>query len=104
VEVARENVAANGLAEQIELCTTPLESMVGSFDVILANILAEELVRLAPHLTDRLASGGMLILSGILAEKETLVCNGFASFPLDYLETHREGEWVALLYRKGTAA
>ncbi len=104
VEVARENLTANGLAEQVELCTTPLESMVGSFDIILANILAEELVRLAPHLTERLASGGMLVLSGILAEKEALVRSGFASLPLDYLETRREGEWVALLYRKGTTA
>lgn len=102
VEVARENLAANGLAEQVEFSTTPLESLTASFDVILANILAEELVRLAPHLTERLASGGMLVLSGILAEKESLVRNGFAPYQLDYLETHHEGEWVALLYRKAS--
>ena len=102
VEVARENLAANGLAEQVEFSTTPLESMTGSFDVILANILAEELVRLAPHLAERLAPGGKLVLSGILAEKESLVRNGFAPHPLNYLETHHEGEWVALLYRKGS--
>jgi ribosomal protein L11 methyltransferase len=104
VEVARENLTANGLAEQVELCTTPLESIAGTFDIILANILAEELVRLAPHLSERLASGGMLVLSGILAEKETLVRNGFASHPLEYLETLQEGEWVAILYRKGATA
>jgi ribosomal protein L11 methyltransferase len=104
VEVARENLAANGLAEQVELGTTPLESLNGSFDIILANILAEELVRLAPHLTERLAPGGTVVLSGILAEKEQLVRSGFAPYPLDYRETLHEGEWVALLYRKGGAA
>lgn len=103
VEVARENLAANALAGRVELGTTPLESLSGSFDVILANILAEELVRLAPQLTQRLADGGMLVLSGILAEKETLVRSGFAPHPLEYLETRRDGEWVALLYRKGGA-
>lgn len=103
VEVARENLAANGLAGQVEFSTTPLESMTANFDVILANILAEELVRLAPHLTERLAAGGMLVLSGILAEKESLVRKGFAPYPLDYLETYHDGEWVAVLYRKGSA-
>lgn len=101
VEVARENLAANGLAGQVELGATPIESLTGAFDIILGNILAEELVRLAPHLTERLADGGILVLSGILAEKEGFVRKGFAPQPLAYLETRHEGEWVALLYRKG---
>jgi ribosomal protein L11 methyltransferase len=100
IEVARENLAANGLAEAVECGTTPLESLAGAFDVILANILAEELVRLAPHLAKRLTAGGLLVLSGILAEKEGLVRSGFASQPLEYCETLADGEWVALLYRR----
>jgi ribosomal protein L11 methyltransferase len=104
VEVARENLAINGLTERIECSTTPLESLGGPFDVILANILAEELVRLAPQLTTRLACGGVLILSGILAEKEAFVRSGFAAQPLSYLETARQGEWVAMLYRKDDTA
>ena len=104
LEVARENLAINGLADLVECSTTPLESLNGCFDVILANILAEELVRLAPLLTDRLAPGGSLVLSGILAEKEGLVRAGFSSQPLEYLSTLLEGEWVALHYKKdGTA-
>ena len=100
VEVARENLAINGLLEQVECSTTPLESLSGSFDVILANILAEELVRLAPCLAERLAPGGSLVLSGILEEKERLVRSGFALQPLEYLATLQAGEWVAIHYRK----
>ena len=100
VEVAGENLAANGLTERVELSTTPLEALPGSFDIILANILAEELVRLAPHLLERLAPGGTLVLSGILAEKEGLVRSGFAPYPLEHVETRHEGEWVAIIYRK----
>ena len=100
VEVARENLAANGLEELVECSTTPLESITESFDVILANILAEELVRLAPCLAERLVPGGSLVLSGILAEKEKLVRSGFAPQPLTYLATLQAGEWVALHYRK----
>lgn len=100
VMVAQENLAINNLAEQVECSTTPLESLSGSFDVIMANILAEELVRLAPNLTERMAAGGKLVLSGILAEKEGFVRSGFKGQPLEYIETCREGDWVALLYRK----
>lgn len=99
VDVARENLALNGLSDQIECGTEPLESLTECFDIILANILAEELVRLAPYLTERLNRGGSLILSGILAEKESLVRTGFASQPLIYQQTLRAGEWVAMLYR-----
>jgi ribosomal protein L11 methyltransferase len=100
VIVAEENLALNNLSTQVECGTTPLESLHEGFDIILANILAEELVRLAPALTARLNPGGALILSGILAEKETLVSSGFSSQPLLYDKTAQDGEWVAMLYRK----
>lgn len=99
VEVARENLALNHLSDRVECGTVPLESLIECFDIILANILAEELVRLAPYLTERLHPGGSLILSGILAEKEQLVRQGFDSQPLKYCQTVCDGEWVAMLYR-----
>jgi ribosomal protein L11 methyltransferase len=102
VEIARDNLALNGMSDSIECGTVPLESLTEHFDIILANILAEELVRLAPHLMERLHPGGSLILSGILAEKEPLVWQGFAAQPLTYIRTVSDGEWVAMLYEKGS--
>ena len=99
VVVARENLTLNELTEKVECGTVPLESLDEGFDIILANILAEELVRLAPDLAARLNPGGSLILSGILAEKEELVRRGFADQSLLYGETNKAGEWVAMLYR-----
>jgi ribosomal protein L11 methyltransferase len=104
VEIARENLTLNGMSDSIECGTVPLESLAEHFDIILANILAEELVRLAPYLMERLHPGGALILSGILAEKESLVRQGFASQPLTYIRTVSDGEWVAMLYEKGSDA
>ena len=103
VEVARENLVLNEMSDRIECGTTPLESLTEKFDIILANILAEELVRLAPYLADRLLPGGSLILSGILAEKEPLVRQGFAQQSLHYCQTASDGEWVAMLYRNEVA-
>jgi ribosomal protein L11 methyltransferase len=103
VEVARDNLALNEMSDLIECGTAPLESLTERFDIILANILAEELVRLAPYLTDRLQPGGSLILSGILAEKESLVRQGFVPQSLNYCQTVSDGEWVAMLYRNEAA-
>jgi ribosomal protein L11 methyltransferase len=100
VSVARDNLELNDMSERIECGTVPLESLTEEFDIILANILAEELVRLAPYLAERLHPGGALILSGILAEKESLVLQGFATQPFKYIRTVSDGEWVALLYEK----
>jgi len=99
VTVARENLALNHLSDSIECGTVPLESLTEKFDIILANILAEELVRLASYLADRLQPGGSLILSGILAEKEQLVRQGFNNLPIQFCRTVCDGEWVAMLYR-----
>ena len=74
--------------------------MDGIFQVVVANILAEELVRMASLLVERTAPGGFLILSGILTEKEPLVVEGFAPFGLMQLSPTREGEWSCLVYRR----
>lgn len=100
VEVARDNLALNDMSGCVECGTEPLEAITENFDIILANILAEELVRLAPFLAERLQPGGSLILSGILAEKEQLVRHGFSSLPMKFIRTESAGEWVAMLYRK----
>ena len=97
VEVARENCAMNGVT--VELVTTPLAEIPGRFDVVLANILAEDLVRMAADLTAKVAHDGFLILSGILVEREPYVIAGFAATGLALAETTRQGEWSCLLYR-----
>jgi ribosomal protein L11 methyltransferase len=98
--IAAENAALNGVAAQVEITDAALETLEGDFDVVVANILAEENIRLGAELTQRLAPGGVLILSGILQEKETLVTTAFAALGLNGPSLSREAEWVCLVYRK----
>jgi len=100
VSVAAENCRLNQVEHQVQCRTTPLDRLGGGYTLILANILAEELVRLGPELAVRLAPGGSLILSGILAEREELVRSGYASLPLQFTATYTDGEWRCLLYRR----
>lgn len=100
VLVAEENCRLNLVADAIDCSTTPLEQLPDGYAVILANILAEELVRMAPELTRRLCANGLLVLSGILAEREQYVRDGFASQPLTLEASLAAGEWRCLRYRK----
>ncbi len=100
VRVARENCALNGVSSLVTVSDTPLERIPGVFDIVIANILAEDLVRMAPTLMARLRPGGILVLSGILIEKEELVRDGFSNRKLNLTEVARENEWSCLVYRQ----
>ena len=77
VRIAAENAAINGVAERIHAIAadglTHPELARASFDVILANILAEPLIALAPALRQALAPSGAIVLSGLLAEQQAAV-------------------------------
>ncbi|MBN2428324.1 MAG: 50S ribosomal protein L11 methyltransferase [Deltaproteobacteria bacterium] len=99
-EVARRNVALNGLTDRIRISGRPLSEIDEQSDIVLANILAEENVRLAPELIRCLKKGGWLILSGILIEKEALIEKGFSSFPLTSATISRLEDWACFTFRK----
>jgi ribosomal protein L11 methyltransferase len=99
--VARENVRLNGIAEGIALETAPgFHSTAfrrhGPFDLIIANILARPLMRMAPQLAAQLAPGGDVILSGILASQRWKVLAAYNGAGLRHVHTiWREG-WVTI--------
>ncbi|NCC94760.1 MAG: 50S ribosomal protein L11 methyltransferase, partial [Opitutae bacterium] len=79
VAVARQNVAHNHLAARIELASTPVAEIRGSFQLIAANIVHDVLVDLAPDLTRLTAPGGSLVLAGILVgEQEAHIAGVYA--------------------------
>ncbi len=99
-QVATDNIQQNGLTRQISITDAPLEKIHGQYDLVLANILAGENVRLARLLVERLAPQGRLVLSGILIDQEQQVLDGFASFPLTPLSINHRDEWSCLVYLK----
>ncbi|HET8539172.1 MAG TPA: 50S ribosomal protein L11 methyltransferase [Anaeromyxobacter sp.] len=96
VEVARENAAANRV--ELEVALAPSGRIEGRFDVVVANILANTLVELAPEIAARLAPGGVVLLSGILAPQEDEVRRAYLALGLARVAggDRREGEWSLL--------
>jgi len=66
-----------------------------TFDVVVANILSSPLKLMAPMLCSRVAAGGRLVLSGILARQADEVAAAYAPFIQLSVWAEHEG-WVAL--------
>lgn len=96
VEHARENAKTNGVAAHISLSTTPLEAVDGPFSWVVANILAHVLGPMASALAARVASGGRLVLSGILAEEAAALSERVVACGLVPLGQDQAGDWVRL--------
>ena len=69
VPITTMNALANGVADLVEVSTTSLAEIDGQFDVVVANILAPTLIELADDLVRVVAPLGVLIVSGVLADR-----------------------------------
>jgi ribosomal protein L11 methyltransferase len=73
-----------------------LGAVGGTFELIMANIQADVLDTLAPAFIHRLAPGGRLVLSGLLASDVPAVLTRFGGLGFALLERADEGEWSSL--------
>jgi ribosomal protein L11 methyltransferase len=107
VRVAKENVRRNGIASNMRLETAPGFHSVsfrqeGPFDLIIANILARPLMKMAPQLAAHLVPGGSVILSGILAEQRWKVLAAYSGVRLHHVRTIWRNGWVTMHLKSGT--
>lgn len=102
VAVARENVRANRLGSRVRVVAASglehraLRAMARR-DLVLANILPNPLIEMAPRIRRLLAPGGIVVLSGLLTHQAREV-NAFyraAGFRLE--RQFREDKWAALM-------
>lgn len=101
VRVARENIDQNGLGEKIAVSATPVEQIQTTFPLVIANIVHDVLVEMAPTLTRLTASGGHLVLAGILSgPQEENIIRLYESLGYNLLGRQYQDEWVALQFQR----
>ena len=117
VRVARENVAMNDVAGQVEvrhgtlpgsqpvpsyyLAGGALEMLnTGHFDLVLINILAPVIISLAPALAARLKPTGKLIASGLIETQEEEVAGALQAEELRVVGRMQEKDWIALVAQR----
>ncbi|RWA71118.1 50S ribosomal protein L11 methyltransferase [Mesorhizobium sp.] len=101
VRVAAANARLNHVKALVETVTAPgfhhpIFARRAPFDLIVANILARPLMRLAPEMAKHIKLGGSLVLSGILDRQRDAVISAYVGQSFRHVRTsHREG-WVTI--------
>ena len=105
VDVARANLGVNGLEGRVACVEAagfdhPTIRKAAPFDLVFANILKGPLLQLAPDMARHVATGGRVILSGLLVIQAESVVDAYVTsgFRLDSRDDL--GDWSALVLRR----
>lgn len=100
VAATEENALLNGVAEAVRAFVGGIETLPGTCDVLVVNILAEVVAEIAPAIAERVRPGGDVVASGIIRERQALVEAAFEAVGLATLRVEYQGEWVVIEARK----
>ena len=106
-DVAYENAALNGIGADTYtvqvgdiLTNEALQAAIGGgYDIVLANIVADVIIALAPAVRPLLAEHGVFLCSGIIDDRAEEVAEKLRAAGLEILETHSAEGWFSYLCR-----
>jgi ribosomal protein L11 methyltransferase len=94
VIATNDNAERNGLQDRVQVYL-PADEPQATYPVVVANILATALDKLAEVLAARVAPGGRIALSGILHGQEDELLVRYAPW-FDQLEVARDDDWMRI--------
>lgn len=101
IRVAKENIRQNAVEQQVSLQQNDLvKGLEGSYDVIVANILAEIILKFTHDAFALLKPKGYFISSGIIKRKYPEVEKMLLEDGFSVEKTVQDEEWVAVVARK----
>jgi ribosomal protein L11 methyltransferase len=104
VASTRANAALNGAGTRISvgLGSIDLEAVQSQapYDLLLANINAATIARLAPDMAASLRAGGGLVASGVINEHESMCLEALQSAGLRLERRYEDGDWRAFVLTK----
>lgn len=104
-DIARENAALNGLGPDrftawtgnvLDDAALPEQLAAGGCDVVLANIVADVIIPLAPAVPRLLPAGGVFLCSGILETRLPEVLDALAAAGITVTGQRRQDDWCQL--------
>lgn len=105
----RDNMQVNHLDEKLGtfyvgnlIDDAELQAKIGveEYEIVVANILADVIIPMAPVIPARLKKGGYFITSGIIDFKENEVKTAIEAAGLEIVQINHQGEWVNITARK----
>lgn len=109
VDASNENMEVNGVSKDTYkfylgniIEEEGLQEKVGfeTYDVAVANILADIIIPMAPIVPKLIKKGGIFISSGIIFNKEEAVKEAILKTGMEIVEITHQGDWVSITARK----
>ena len=97
---AKQNIEKNRVANKIEVKEVVLNKLEGKFDLVVANILSDVILKLHKDLYTHLEDNGILILSGIMDENESKVEKKFVSKKISLVDRYYDTGWICFVLQK----
>ena len=92
--VAGENAAMNGVAGRINISQGSIERGIGTYDVVLANIVSSVLTDIAPAFKPLLNQTSRVFISGVIEQHVAGVNDAFERAGLEVVKVARTGDWL----------
>lgn len=96
-EATKENASKNNLILD-DVFQGSATDTTKTYDVVIANIIADIILMLSKDLKNRVKPGGVLILSGILNKYKNRILNSFGDLKL--IENKTQGDWESFIFKK----
>jgi ribosomal protein L11 methyltransferase len=97
VRIAGENAARNDVSIELHQGDLLKEGFDGRFDLVVANIIADVILKLIPDVEKVLAPDGIFLVSGIILERAPEVRQSFAVNGFRLVQETEDGHWVAII-------
>ena len=97
VEEARRNVSRNGFDSRIVILNGSVETIRRKFELVIANIVTDELLRMREDIKSLIDDEGLLLVSGISELKKGKALSGFTDIGFSFNKEFIDGGWVAML-------
>lgn len=105
LSAAEANARRNGLDGTAGFSTAQVDAAVlGTFDIVVANITADVLIALAGDIAARVAPGGRLAVSGISAGQASSVAAAYRPHGIELADPVRLDDWVSVDGRRVRSA
>ena len=78
------------------------DAPLGHFDIVAANISAKVIMELVVPLTEILTRDGKMVLSGVLQDSLSELCDSLNSVKVNVDQVLKDGDWVAVLASRAT--
>ena len=108
VRVTKAHAKVNGVGRKLKAVVgdgykTPEVKAGGPYPLVLANILAEPLIKMAPAAAKATAAGGYIVLAGLLTKQAAAVSKAYRAVGFKLVAKEVEGDWPTLVMQKAAA-